>query len=217
MNESNITQLILDAAQAMSWMEVVGVIAALGYTILAAREIIWCWLSAIISIVMYLFILYDVQLYAEMGLQVFYFIMAIVGWMQWRKRPTTTQGETVQKAAVEIRWWSLNKHLLAFIGGALGTIVMGYILSTNTDAALPYFDSFTTVFSIITTWMMVQKVMENWLYWVVIDGLSVYLYVQRELYLTSLLFAIYTVIVLWGFYSWYKILEQNQEYTMQTN
>ena len=76
------------------------------------------------------------------------------------------------------------------------------MLQQFTDAALPYLDSFTTWGSLVTTWMVARKVLENWLYWLVIDSVSIYLYIDRELYLTALLFAAYVVIVIIGYVKW---------------
>ena len=84
----------------------------------------------------------------------------------------------------------------------VATLTSGYLLDSSSDARLPYLDSFTTWSSIITTYMVAKKILENWLYWLVIDSVSIYLYLDRELYFTALLFAIYIVIIFFGWYSW---------------
>jgi nicotinamide mononucleotide transporter len=97
---------------------------------------------------------------------------------------------------------------LACIGAILAlAITSGFLLSRYTDAALPFLDSITTWAAVVATYMVAQKVLENWLYWIVIDAISIYLYIDRELYLTALLFAAYVVIAAYGWYSWKKILD----------
>jgi nicotinamide mononucleotide transporter len=81
---------------------------------------------------------------------------------------------------------------------------LGYFFTIYTSSKMPIIDSFTTVFSVIATYMLTKKIIENWLYWVVIDILSIYLYFNRELHLTSLLFILYSIIAIFGYYSWLR-------------
>jgi nicotinamide mononucleotide transporter len=100
--------------------------------------------------------------------------------------------------------WPLRWHVGIVLGNSVLTLLLGWFLTTYTTAANPYLDSFTTVFSLFTTWMVTQKVLENWLYWVVIDAASIFLYASREFTLTPYLFALYTVIALAGYLRWRK-------------
>ncbi len=76
------------------------------------------------------------------------------------------------------------------------------MLTAYSQAALPYIDSFTTWGAIVTTWMVTRKILENWIYWFVIDAVSVYLYVSRGLFLTAVLFLIYLVLIVIGYRTW---------------
>ena len=109
----------------------------------------------------------------------------------------------------EIKEWSEIKHLLIILSGAILTFFMGFYFSTYTNSQMPIIDSFTTVFSIIATYMVIKKVLGNWLYWIVIDAVSVYLYFNRDLHLTSLLFIAYTIIAIFGYFSWMKKMKTN--------
>jgi len=164
------------------------------YVILALKESIWCWGAAAISVILYIYICYTAQLYPETGLQVFYLFMAFYGYYQWNKNDSTLQ----------IQQWTITKHLLILLIGAILTFLMGFYFSLYTNAALPLVDSFTTVFSVFATYMVAKKVLGNWLYWIVIDAVSVYLYFSRDLHLTSLLFIGYTIIAIFGYFSWLK-------------
>ena len=100
--------------------------------------------------------------------------------------------------------WQPRQHAIALAVIAVLTAVTGALLAAFTPAALPYLDSFTAWSSVITTWMVARKVLENWLYWFVIDGLSVYIYMRRGLWLTAGLFVLYLVLIVVGYRAWRK-------------
>tara|TARA_B110000211_G_scaffold55690_1_gene61985 strand:+ start:1547 stop:2143 length:597 start_codon:yes stop_codon:yes gene_type:complete len=179
-------------------IESIAVLFSILYVVLAVKENIWCWGAALISVSLYIYICFSAQLYPETGLQVFYFIMAIIGYYMWNKENKE-----------EIKEWSEIKHLLIILLGAILTFFMGFYFSTYTNSQMPIIDSFTTVFSIIATYMVIKKVLGNWLYWIVIDAVSVYLYFNRDLHLTSLLFIAYTIIAIFGYFSWMKKMKTN--------
>tara|TARA_B100001758_G_scaffold247507_1_gene265605 strand:+ start:3622 stop:4218 length:597 start_codon:yes stop_codon:yes gene_type:complete len=175
-----------------SIIESVAVIFSISYVILVAKENIWCWAAAGVSVILYIYICFNAKLYAETGLQIFYLFMAFYGYYNWNKN----------NRRLQIKEWSIRKHLFLILLGAILSFLMGFYFATYTNSKMPIVDSFTTVFSIIATYMTVKKILENWLYWIVIDTVSVYLYATRELHLTSILFMIYTIIALTGYFSW---------------
>jgi nicotinamide mononucleotide transporter len=187
-----------------SLLELTAVVFAVAYLVFAVRENILCWSAAVISTLIFLYIFWDVKLYMESGLQVYYLAMAVFGWYQWR---LANDGST----SLQVSMWSMRQHLIALSLIALLTFISGYLLNSGTDAQLPYLDSLTTWGSVVTTFMVVRKVLENWIYWLVIDSISIYLYMDRELYFTSLLFAVYIVIIFFGWFSWSKSYQQQMK------
>lgn len=183
-----------------SILETLAVIFSVIYVILATKENIWCWAAALISVGLYMYICYQAKLYAETGLQVFYFIMAIYGYFSWSKND----------GALMISEWSTNKHFIIILSATLITFLLGFIFSIYTDAKMPIVDSFTTVFSVFATFMVVKKILSNWLYFIVIDVISIHLYYSRDLHLTSFLFLIYTLIAVFGFLKWNRILQKHE-------
>ncbi len=177
-----------------SIIETLAVLFSVIYVVLAAKQNIWCWAAAAISVILYIFICYTAQLFPETGLQVFYLIMAFYGYYNWNKND----------GYLEITQWSAGKHLLLILLGVIFTFLMGFYFATYTDTQMPIVDSFTTVFSLFATYMVTKKVLENWLYWIVIDAVSIYLYFSRDLHLTSLLFMAYTIIAIFGYFTWLK-------------
>ena len=190
----DILQIISQLNFNWSIIESTAVFFSVLYVILAIKENVWCWGAAAISVILYIYICYSAQLYPETGLQFFYLLMAIYGYYQWNKNDSS----------LKIQQWTITKHLFILLLGALLTFLMGFYFSIYTNAAMPLVDSFTTVFSVFATYMVTKKVIENWLYWIVIDAVSVYLYFSRDLHLTSLLFIVYTVIAIFGYFSWLK-------------
>ena len=186
----------------MDWLsplliwEAIGVALGLAYVLFAARESIWCWPCALGSTTIFIFLFWDVSLLMESALNVYYFIMAIYGWWHW------TRDKPADQARLPIQSWSLRNHLITFGVIAALTLVSGTLLVERTSAVMPFLDSFTTWASVITTWMVARKILENWLYWVVIDAASIVLYLDRGLYMTSGLFALYVGIALYGWWEW---------------
>jgi nicotinamide mononucleotide transporter len=177
------------------YFEAAAVVLAIIYLLLAVKQNIWCWLAAIISTSIYLVIFIQVNLYMEAILQLFYIIMAVYGYLNWRGTgdPSYTLPVTV---------WPLTKHLVAIIFIVLLTAITGFLLSNHSDASLPYLDAFTTYSAIFATWLITQKKLENWLYWVVIDAVSIYLYMDKALYMSAGLFVFYIIMCGFGYNAW---------------
>lgn len=192
---TDIVSAVADAWQATSALEVVSVAAGLAYVLLAARENIWCWPAALIGTATAVILFHDVNLLMESALNVYYLLMALYGWWHWQHGGST-------RSELSISSWGTRRHLLALCAVTVFTLVSGAVLSNNTQAALPYLDSFTTWSAVLTTWMVARKVLENWLYWIVIDTVSIWLYLQRGLHLYALLFLAYTVIAVFGYFHW---------------
>lgn len=186
---------VLDALAAMSPWEGVAVVLAIAYLLLAAREHVACWACALVSTAIYIGLFWNVSLLMESALNGYYLLMAVYGWWQWRSGGAAGTG-------VAIRRWRWRTHAVAVSGVFAAAALNGYLLAEHTSAAWPYVDSFTTWGAVVTTFMVTQKILENWVYWFVIDAVSIPLYVDRGLYATACLFAIYLVIVVFGFLSW---------------
>lgn len=177
--------------------ELLAVALAIAYLLLAVSEKIACWYAAFGSTLIFLAIFWQVQLYMESGLQVYYLAMAVYGWYQW----THPGGDDNY---LPISTWRINQHGIAIGIIAIATLTSGMLLGSYTDQRLPFVDSFTTWGSVVTTFMVARKVLENWLYWLAIDGVSIFLYLDRELYFTAMLFCAYIVIIFFGWASWLK-------------
>jgi len=179
----------------LQWWEVLAVVLAVVYLVLAIRQNIWCWAAAALSTLLYLFIMFQAKLYMESALQVFYLLMAAYGWYEWRHGGAGGD-------ALQVTRWPLRFHLIAGLLVLFLVFISGGLLSRYSQAALPFLDSFTTWGAVVATFMVARKVLENWIYWFVIDAVSIGLYFSRELYFTSALFLAYLFMIVVGYHSW---------------
>ncbi|MFQ3256217.1 MAG: nicotinamide mononucleotide transporter [Porticoccaceae bacterium] len=186
-------------------LETLAVALGMSYLLLAMRENSLCWYCAFFSTAIYVYIFGDVSLYMESALNVYYMGMAVYGWLQWQKGGANHSG-------VEIVRWTAKHHIICVLVILIASVISGYLLSVNTDARLPYLDSFTTWASVLTTVMVARKVLENWLYWIVINSVSIYLYIDRDLDQTAAMFTLYLVLSVLGYVVWKKnyVLQDRQ-------
>jgi nicotinamide mononucleotide transporter len=184
-----------------SWIEPTAVILAIAYLLLAIKQNISCWFAAFFSSLLYFFVMYSAGLYMEAGLQIFYCIMAVYGWTQWR---ITLPGNS----KFLVKTWNRDQHIKAILLIILLAIVSGWALEKFTNAALPFLDSLTTWGAIVTTYMVAKRLLENWIYWFVIDTISVFLFYSRGLILTSILFLVYLIIIYFGYKSWTQMKDE---------
>jgi len=188
--------MIFDFLQA-NWFEIFAAILAIAYLILAMLEDIRCWVAWIISSLMYFFVMYSANLYMEALLQIFYIFIGLYGLYQWRYKSDLIDG-------LKITTWSVKNHLMVIGILVLLTLISGYVLTIYTAAASPFVDAFTTWGAIAASYLVAKKILENWFYWFVIDFVSVFLFISRELYPTALLFVVYLVLVVFGYSAWSK-------------
>ena len=186
---------LLDQAHAYSALEVVAVVFAIGYLLLAIRENIWCWLCAGISTAIYIVLFLEARLYMESALNVFYLAMAVYGWFVWASGSDKGHDRPVVR-------WPLQTHMAAIFGIIIASAVNGFLLTRYSDAAFPYLDSLTTWSAIWATFLVARKVLENWWYWLAIDSASIVIYWIRDLQLTSLLFVAYVIMIPFGIVHW---------------
>ena len=190
----------------MDAVEICAVLLALAYVILAIQQRRICWLAAIVSAMLYVHIFWQVALYLEAVLQVFYIVMALYGWSAWgRQQPRDHRhGHNHSKSQSRIQTWTGQQHLVACAAVVSLSLVLGWGMQKWTDAALPFFDAATTVCALLATWMVTQKLLENWLYWIAINAVSIGLYLARDLSLTAALFAGYVILAMVGYRTWRK-------------
>ena len=183
------------------WLEILGVIFSLLYLNFSIKQNILLWPMGTLSAILYMVVFYKSKFYADMGLNAYYFIISIYGWLLWRKR--AVEGEKVFPVS-RIR---LNQGLILALITVTAFVGIGLLLDRFTDSPVPFWDAFTTALSFTATWMLARKIIEHWILWVIVDTVSMALYFHRGLYPTLVLFGIYTVMAVIGYIQWKKALQ----------
>jgi nicotinamide mononucleotide transporter len=189
----------------LNWMELAGTVCAIVYLYLSVRENIWLWPVGFLTSLLYLIVFYHSRLYADMGLQVYYLLVSVYGWIHWmgRKNGHNPMETNLLTTSISIKQWVVYS---SFIAGL--TLLLYFLLKylpglmDLPPSDLPLGDAFTTAGGIVATWMLARKMLENWLVWIVINGFSLGMYLYKELYITVFLFIIYTVMAVVGYYKW---------------
>jgi len=183
------------------------VAAALGFVAiyLQIRQNIWYWLVSIIMVSMYIYIYIDARLYADMSLQVYYLIISFYGWYMWLFGKTVDHHRT----ALHVCRTSQNLRFILLMISVVLFFVIAWFLIHFTNSDLPYWDSFTTSLSFVATWMLARKKIENWLIWIIVDAVSVGIYIYKSLYPTALLFLFLTILAWVGYKQWQKDMESH--------
>jgi nicotinamide mononucleotide transporter len=186
----------MDSLKNMPAIDWVATLTAIAYIFFAAREQIICWYFGIISCGLWAYSsFFNYELYLDAILNVFYVIMAFVGIYQWKYGAK-------DKKTLNITKMDTALHFKIILAGIVFGLLYGYLFDKYTAAEATYLDALTTVFAIITTFLVIQKKLENWIYWIFINSVYIYLYGSRGAYLFALIMIIYIVIAISGYKKW---------------
>ncbi len=177
-------------------IEILATSANLVYIILLIREKIACWFFGIAGSMLSIYLFIDVRLYSEAFLYFFYAVLGVWGWLHWHRR--------IELGSNPVLRWRCSYHLRAIVMAAVIAVGLGYTVQFYSDAERPVFDAFITIFSFLGTYLEITKVLEAWLYWLLINLASVWLYHDRNLDIYALLIGVYSVLSVWGFIDWRK-------------
>ena len=186
--------LITDACVNTKAIEWFAVVTSLTYVFLAGKQQISCWIFAFVSSISYVIISYTTLLYVDALLNSMYALLAISGWINWKTK-------TDQQPIKQLSW---KFHGLIVLGSVILGGISGYVLDNYTNQVFPYLDAVLFFLSISATWMITKKILENWIYFIVIDLAMVGIYFNRTLYLSSLLFLLYSLFAVFGYVKWRK-------------
>lgn len=167
------------------------------------------WIASVIMPAISMWIYFGKGLYADFGINIYYLLMAVYGYWLWTRGARAAQTEKdAQREATPIRHTPLWAWAVALGGLALIWAALAWFLIHFTDSTVPYADAFTTALSIVATWMMARKFAEQWLAWLVVDAVCVWLYIYKGLVFYPILYAIYTVIAFFGYLKWLRLMKQ---------
>ena len=201
MFNSELFNTVINSLLALSGWEVIAALLGIGYVILAARESQWCWPLAFISTLIYTLIFWDGKLPMQSLLNFYYMGMAIYGYLLWRKQENVID-------TLPISSWGASKQFQFITLGSVLTYAVGLYLTQSEISQSPYLDAGVTVFSVMNTWLMAKKILQNWLYWIIIDAAAIVLYAQNGYYATIVMYSVYLLLAIIGFLSWKKVFSE---------
>ena len=183
-----------------NWVEIIGVILSLIYIYLSIEQKVSLWIFGFLSSALYIVVFFQTKFYADMSLQFYYLVISVYGWFSWKKgNPDSGQELPATKTS--------NRLILQLgLSSVLIYFIYYLVLAKFTDSTIPKADSLVGMLSVVGTWMLARKLIENWLVWIVADGIATGLFIYKGLYPTSILFFIYTVMAVVGYFQWKKQL-----------
>lgn len=183
-------------------VEILATLSGLAYVILLVRENIICWPFGIAGSVLSIYLFVDGKLYSEAALYSYYVMMGAWGWIRWSRREAAHRNPVVR--------FGPSAHLGIIAVSSVGALALGAFFANYSDAQRPYVDAFTTAFSFAATYMEVKKVLETWFYWIVLNVVSIWLYMDRSLDIYAALICVYAVLSVWGLVHWQRVYRLQQ-------
>ncbi|MDH3209085.1 MAG: nicotinamide riboside transporter PnuC [Burkholderiaceae bacterium] len=187
----------------ITWLELVAFVLAVAMVLFNMRVNPLAWPLAIVSSLLYFALFWNSLLYGEAGLQILFVLVALWGWRQWLRGTGSGGG------ALRVRWLSARGRWMLLATLALAWPAMGLFLRHYTNTDVPWWDAFPTSASIIGQWLLGRKYIENWAVWLVVNVVSMGLFAYKGLWLTLLLYFVFTVMSVWGWRAWARIQQCN--------
>ena len=194
---------IIKGIQQLSILEALGVIFGLLSVWFAKRESILVFPTGIISVMIYVYLCFNTRLYADMGINGYYFVMSVYGWYYWSRKDAADHQTPITRNSRTDWIWTISMLFISFI-------ILSQLLLHLTDSDVPIIDALTTAIFFVGMQLMAKKKIENWLAWIVGDFISIPLYYYKGLVLTSFQFFIFFIIAILGYISWKKTLDQSK-------
>jgi len=192
-----------------NYIEVLGAVTGLIYLYLEIKQNIWLWPLGIATSAFYIYVFFNTKFYADMGLQVYYLVISFYGWWHW-----LYGGGLSETDELPITKTSLKQWFYISLASIVLFVLMVFVLKNFTDSPVPYGDAFVTSLSITATWMLARKLIEQWWIWVVVNLVSLVLFIWKGLYPTSILFFFYFTMAVVGYFEWKKeILSEKRQVT----
>lgn len=181
-------------------LDTLGTVLGLVYLVLEIRTSVWMWVVGCIMPAIYIVVLYQAGIYADCGMEVYYFLAGVYGLIIWLRGRTET-GKQVNISYAPRRLWLVLAFCFIVLFAAIAVFLREF-----TDSRVPYIDAFTTALSVIAMWMLSRKYIEQWGLWLVVDAVSSGLYIYKGVYGRSILYAIYTLLAIYGWLQWRKLI-----------
>lgn len=183
------------------YIEILAAVTGLFYLWFEFRASVWLWPVSIIMPAIYIFVYWNGGFYADMGINIYYLGAGVYGWLYWLRGGEEKNNLPITRTPK--KYWLPMGVTAGVFFAAFAAILINF-----TDSTVPYGDSFTTAVSIVALWMLARKYVEQWLIWIVVDVVCAALYLYKGLYPTAILYAVYAVIAVFGYFNWRKMMDK---------
>jgi nicotinamide mononucleotide transporter len=193
-----------------SWLqqhliEIIAVITGILYVIYTIKEKILLWFFGIVSSALYVWIFIKSGIYAYALLYVYYVVIGIYGWYNWSRSDNETNSVAVKIGRTPLRWLIVCVSVIFIF-----TLPVYLTLKNFTDSDMAFTDALLTSGGIVATWMLTQKFIEQWLFWIVINAISCGAMIYKGLYPSAFLFLVYAILAVKGYTEWNKDLKAHE-------
>ena len=176
-------------------LEYISTFLSLTFLYLLIKENKWCWPFGVVSSILFIYLFYQTKLYAEAILYIYYVLIGIYGWFVWTDS---------KKDELRVTTWSWIKHLPILAIGGLLSFGLGYFFKNYTDGQRTYVDATNTIFAFIASYMEVHKIFSSWVFWIIVNGITIWLYWDSNLKVASGMMVVYFIVSIYGFFDWGK-------------
>ena len=183
----------------MEYIEIAGAVIGLLYLYLEYRASVYLWPVGVIMPLFYIYIFFVSRFYADMGIYIYYLFASIYGWIRWNK--SASQEQSLAISHMPFRYWSVALLALSILFAGIAWILIRF-----TDSPVPFGDSFTTALSMVAMWMLANKYIEQWGLWIIVNVVSCALYAWKGLYPTALLYVVYSIVPVFGYFKWKQLM-----------
>ncbi len=184
----------------IKWIELLATITGLFYIYFSLKQKVWSWPIAIFSSILFIPVFYFSEFYSHMGLQFYYVFISFYGWYLWLK------GSKVDNEKQELPVTFTKKKMAIYLILIILVLFLGiaFVLKYLTKSPLPILEALTFAGSIVATWMLARKYLEHWLIWIIVNIISIGMYLYQDLYIVVVLYVAYLIMAVVGYFKWKK-------------
>ncbi len=184
-------------------IEIFGAIFGFLSVYFTIKQNIWCWYFGLLQVTLYCFVFFTSKLYSDMILHVIYIFLQVYGWYNWKYGGTNKSTLRVTLLTNATFWIGLT---------IIATLLVGYMMQTRTDASYPYEDAFIMIASLVAQYLMIKKILQSWMFWIIVDVVAIVIYVYKDLYFTTVLYVLFLVMAIIGYLEWKKAYNEEFAY-----
>lgn len=185
-------------------IEIVASISGFICIYLLVKRNIWCWFFGFIQVTLFTYVFYNAKLYSDTGLHLVYMVLQVYGWWNWRNKSDNNE--------LIVEDGTVSQFLLWWLAVAVTSFALGYAMTKYTDASFAYADAFTTCASLIAQFLLTRRYWFNWVFWIVVDVVAIYIYSQKGLYPTAVLYVTFLIMSVAGLFTW---VQQSKKQKLQ--